>query len=367
MATVQDIFREYGPAYLEKYGDRIPQPHLKVIDAIRSCRTSVCGMIVYECTGCGKNHHIFRSCGNRHCPTCQNQKGLDWLEHQLTIQVPGPYFMITFTVPETIRSFFRSNQQIAYDSLFKASSESMKTLAKDDKFIGGDVPGFFGVLHTWGRTLNYHPHIHYVVPGGAWSKKDNTWHPSRPDFYVPNKALSRICRAKFRDKMIEAGLIDLIDPGVWHEGWNVNIQPVGAAEQSIRYLSHYVFKVAISDHRIVDMNNGMVIFSYQKTSSRRTRYMTLSALDFMSRFLQHCLPSGFMKIRYYGFMHGCSAIPIDHIRASIELMHGFDIVVSEPKPEVPEKPELCCPDCGCALKYVYSVLPYQMPIHRGGG
>ncbi len=367
MATVQDIFREYGPAYLEKYGDRIPQPHLKVIDAIRSCRTSVCGMIVYECTGCGKNHHIFRSCGNRHCPTCQNQKGLDWLEHQLTIQVPGPYFMITFTVPETIRSFFRSNQQIAYDSLFKASSESMKTLAKDDKFIGGDVPGFFGVLHTWGRTLNYHPHIHYVVPGGAWSKKDNTWHPSRPDFYVPNKALSRICRAKFRDKMIEAGLIDLIDPGVWHEGWNVNIQPVGAAEQSIRYLSHYVFKVAISDHRIVDMNNGMVTFSYQKTGSRRTRYMTLSALDFMSRFLQHCLPSGFMKIRYYGFMHGCSAIPIDHIRASIELMHGFDIVVFEPKPEVPEKPELCCPDCGCALKYVYSVLPYQMPNHRGSG
>jgi hypothetical protein len=367
MPTVQDIFREYGPAYLEKYGERIPTSHKKVIDAILSCRTSACGMIVYECTGCGKNHHIFRSCGNRHCPTCQNQKGLDWLEHQLDIQVPGPYFMITFTVPENIRSFFRSNQQIAYDGLFRASSESMKKLAKDDKFIGGDVPGFFGVLHTWGRTLNYHPHIHYVVAGGAWSKDDHIWHPSRSDFYVPNKALSRICRAKFKDKMIEAGLIDFIDPGVWHEAWNVNIQPVGAAEQSIRYLSHYVFKVAISDHRIVDVKNGMVTFSYQKTGSRRTRYMKLSALDFMSRFLQHCLPSGFMKIRYYGFMHGCSAIPIDHIRASIEMMHGFEVVVVDPKPEAPEKPELSCPDCGCVLKYVYSVLPYQMPNHRGSG
>ena len=367
MPTVQDIFREYGPAYLEKYGERIPTSHKKVIDAILSCRTSACGMIVYECTGCGKNHHIFRSCGNRHCPTCQNQKGLDWLDHQLTIQVPGPYFMITFTVPETIRSFFRSNQQIAYDALFKSSSESMKKLAKDDKFIGGDVPGFFGVLHTWGRTLNYHPHIHYVVAGGAWSKEDNAWHPSMPDFYLPNKALSRICRAKFKDKMIEAGIIDLIDPGVWHEAWNVNIQPVGDAEQSIRYLSHYVFKVAISDHRIVDVKNGMVTFSYQKTGSRRTRYMKLSALDFMSRFLQHCLPSGFMKIRYYGFMHGCSAIPIDHIRASIEMMHGFEVVVVDPKPEATEKPELSCPDCGCALKYVYSVLPYQMPNHRGSG
>jgi hypothetical protein len=165
--------------------------------------------------------------------------------------------------------------------------------------------------------------------------------------------------------MIEAGLIHLIDLGIWQEGWNVNIQQVGFAEQSIRYLSHYVLKVAISDHRIVDVKNGMVTFSYQKTGSRRTRYMKLSALDFMSRLLQHCLPSGFMKIRYYGFIHGCSAIPIDHIRAFIELMHGFDIVVSEPKPEAPEKPGLCCLDCGCMLQFVYSVLPYQMPNHRG--
>jgi hypothetical protein len=179
---------------------------------------------------------------------------------------------------------------------------------------------------------------------------------------VPNQALSRICRAKFKDKMIEARLIHLIEPGVWHEAWNVNIQPVGSAEQSIRYLSHYVFKVAISDHRIVDVNNGMVTFSYQKTGSRRTRYMKLSALDFMGRFLQHCLPSGFMKVRYYGFMHGCSAIPIDRIRASIELMHGFDVVDHEPAPEeVADKKILCCPECGSILKYLYSILPYQMP------
>lgn len=234
----------------------------------------------------------------------------------------------------------------------------MKKLVKDDTFIGGDVPGFFGVLHTWGRTLHYHPHIHYVVAGGAWSKEDNSWHPSRSDFYVPNRALSRICRAKFRDKMIEAGPIHLIDPAVWHEAWNVNIQPVGSADQSIRYLSHYVFKVAISDHRIVDMNHGMVTFSYQKTGSRRTRFMKLSALDFMSRFLQHCLPSGFMKVRYYGFMHGCSAIPIDRIRTSIELMHGFDVVDCEPTPEETDKKILCCPECGGTLKYIYSVLPY---------
>ena len=127
------------------------------------------------------------------------------MDRQLTRQVPGSYFMITFTVPEAIRRFFRSHQSFAYDAFFKASSEAMKTLAGDEKFIGGDVPGFFGVLHTWGRTLNYHPHIHYVVAGGAWSKADNAWHPSRQDFYVPNKALSRFCRAKFRDLMRDAG------------------------------------------------------------------------------------------------------------------------------------------------------------------
>ncbi len=367
MATVQDIFREYGPAYLEKYGERIPHAHRKVIDAILSCRTPGCGMIVYECTECRENHHIFRSCGNRHCPTCQNQKGLDWLDRQMTLQIPGPHFMITFTVPEKIRTFFRSNQSLAYDALFKASSESMKKLTKDEKFIGGDVPGFFGVLHTWGRTLNYHPHIHYVVAGGAWSKADNKWHPSRPNFYVPNKALSRIFRAKFKDKMIEAGMIHLIDSGVWRDGWNVNVQPVGTAERSIRYLARYVFKVAISDHRIAAVADGTVTFSYKKPNSARTRHMKLDALDFMSRFLQHSLPSGFMKIRYYGFMHGCSAIPLDDIRASIEMMQGFDVAVSEPNPEVLKKPDLRCPDCGFALKYCYSVLPYQMPNCRGSG
>ena len=230
--------------------------------------------------------------------------------------------MITFTVPEEIRGFFRSRQGVAYAALFKASSEAMKTLVADERFIGGDVPGFFGVLHTWGRTLNYHPHIHYVVAGGAWSRSDNSWHPSRPGFYVPNKALSRIYRAKFRDLMRDAGMSRLIDPAVFRDGWNVNIQPVGAAEQSIRYLSHYVFKVAISDHRIVDVADGTVTFSYKKPKSRRTRYMKLDAEDFMSRFLQHSLPPGFMKVRYYGFMHPCSGVPLEKVRTSIDLLAG---------------------------------------------
>lgn len=365
MATIQDIFREHGPAYLQAHGDHIPQNHRKVIEAIISCRSSACGITVYECTGCGKSHHIFRSCGNRHCPTCQNQKSLDWMDRQLGKQLPVPHFMVTFTVPEEIRRFFRSNQSICYDSLFKASSESMKKLAADDRHIGGDLPGFLGVLHTWGRTQIYNPHVHYVVPGGAWSKADAGWHPSRPDFFLPNKALSRICRAKFRDLMKAAGLYDRIDPVVWRKGWNVNIQPVGESGRSIRYLSHYVFKVAISDHRIISAEGGRVTFSYRKPKSRRSRKMTLDAFEFMRRFLQHVLPTGFQKVRYYGFMHGCSKATLEKVRASIEMMHGFD--PDDENQPVPERKKALptCPDCGHDLKYICSVLPHQMPHYRG--
>jgi len=160
MQTIKDIFNTYAPQYLAKFQDRLPAEHRKVITAIRACRTAVYGLTVYQCTDCGKNHHIFRSCGNRHCPSCQQHKAREW-KHRLTKNsLPGQYFMITFTVPEEIRRFIRRHQRLAYNGLFKASSSAMKTLAADAKYIGGDLPGFFGVLHTWGRQLQFHPHIH---------------------------------------------------------------------------------------------------------------------------------------------------------------------------------------------------------------
>ena len=155
--------------------------------------------------------------------------------------------MITFTVPETIRSFIRSNQRLCYDALFKASSEALKVLAADQRHIGGDLPGFFGVLHTWGRQLQYHPHIHYIVSGGALSKNDGQWHPSRMDFYVPIKPLSKIFRAKFRDEINKAQMLANIASEVWEIDWNVNIQAVGSSHQSVKYLAPYVFKVAITN------------------------------------------------------------------------------------------------------------------------
>ncbi len=360
MGAIQDVFREYGPAYVRKFGDRMPGNHLKVINAIINCRTSAYGFSVYKCSECATNHYFPRSCGDRHCPSCQHQKGLDWMHIQIKRQIPTHHFMIIFTVPSEVRPFIRSHQRIAYNAMFKASSETMKKLAKDDQFIGGDVPGFMGALHTWGRTLNYHPHIHYVVAGGAWSDESRSWHPSHPDFYLPVMAMSKIFRAKFKDLMKDAGLLSEIPTEVWKKGWNVNVQATGSAEQSIKYLAHYVFKVAISDYRIVKVENGKVTFSYRKPKSRRMRTMTLDAIEFIRRFLCHVLPSGFMKVRYYGFMNACSSVSVDLVRANVELIQGFDlndsaVPVSEESKTAPD-----CPNCGGELIYQYSVLPYQM-------
>ncbi|MEE4355896.1 MAG: transposase zinc-binding domain-containing protein [Desulfococcaceae bacterium] len=163
----------------------MPAVHRKVINDIISCRRETCGFTVYECPDCRTFHRFNRSCGNRHCPVCQHRKAMEWTEKQLIKVLPGHHFMVTFTVPQQLRKFIRSHQKAGYGALFRASSYSLKKLSRDKKLIGGDRAGFSGVLHTWGRIMQYHPHVHYVVPGGALSSEDGQWHPSRTDFYLP--------------------------------------------------------------------------------------------------------------------------------------------------------------------------------------
>jgi hypothetical protein len=359
MGAIQKLFIDHGPAYLDRFGDSMPENHRKAIEAIVGCRTAACGVTVYDCEECGETHHFFRSCGNRHCPSCQHQKALQWMGRQLERALPGHHFMATFTVPEEIRPFIRSHQKEAYGAMFKASSETLKKLSLDDDYIGGDAPGFFGVLHTWGRTLTFHPHIHYVLPGGAFSTEDGQWHPSRINFYLPVKAMSKIYKAKFRDLMISQGLFDQIPSEVWKKDWNVNVQAVSDSGQTIKYLSRYVFQVAISDYRIVKVEDGQVTFRYRKPGGSRDRLMTLNAMEFIRRFLQHVLPSGFMKVRYYGFLNPNSAVKLDVVRCAIELYNAFEAETPEAALE-PVKP-LYCPNCGGRLKYQCSILPFQMP------
>jgi len=234
----------------------------------------------------------------------------------------------------------------------------MKKLAADGKYIGGDLPGFFGVLHTWGRQLAYHPHIHYVVPGGALSKKDGRWHPSRIDFYLPVKAMSKIFKAKFRDEMKKSHLHYDIPEEVWIQEWVVNCQAIGAGGHSIKYLARYVFKVAISNSRIIKVEDHKVFFNYKKPQSNRWRTMVLDVMEFMRRFLQHVLPSGFMKVRHYGFLSPGASVSLEKIEALIELSFGFEIIRPEINIEPFDLPK--CNHCGGKLKYLVAIPPFRL-------
>ena len=355
MGAIGDIFRQFAPEYLRRFGDAMPNEHRKVIEAIALCRTQDNGTVVYRCEQCGLDHILNRSCGNRHCPQCQSHKTKLWLERQIERMLPGHHFMITFTVPEELRDFIRSHQRICYAALFAASSAAMKKLCLDPRLVGGDLPGFFGVLHTWGRQLHYHPHIHYVVPGGAISTTDRSWQRSGEHFFLPVKALSGIFRAKFRERMEKAGIISEIPKEAWRKPWNLNSQAVGDSETSIKYLAPYVFRVAISDSRIVKVENGRVFFRYKKHGSNRLRTMDLEVMEFMRRFLQHVLPTGFMKVRYYGFMSPNSAVTLEEVRSKIELAYGFD--VPEQQTDAKPKAVLTCRECGNAVRYLFVNLP----------
>jgi hypothetical protein len=260
MTTLRDIFTAFAPAYLERY-PHLPLAHHKVISAIQQCQSGHYGHSLYQCPSCGKQHRVNHSCGNRHCPQCQQHTTQQWLQQHLAKQLPGPHFLLTFTVPETVRPLIRSHQRLAYHALFQASSMALKRLAKDPRFIGTDLPGFTGVLHTWGRQLQYHPHIHYIVPGGGLSKDRPTWRPSRANFFVPVKALSPIYRALFKEDMRQAGLLEQIEPQAWTIPWNVHSQAQPHGHSAFTYLAPYVFRVAISNPRIVSLTDRTVTFT----------------------------------------------------------------------------------------------------------
>jgi hypothetical protein len=349
MTTLRDIFTAFAPEYLARYPN-LPLAHRKVISAIQNCQSGHYGHSLYQCSSCGEHHRVNHSCGNRHCPQCQQHKTQQWLEHHLEKQLPGPHFLLTFTVPETLRPFIRSHQRLAYQAMFHASSLALKRLATDERFIGTDLPRFTGVLHTWGRQLQYHPHIHYIVPGGGLSEDRTTWRPSRANFFVPVKALSPIYRAIFKDNMRQAGLLEHIAPQVWCIPWNVHSQANHHGHSAFTYLAPYVFKVAISNSRLVSLTDRTVTFTYRKVGSARPRTVHLDGIEFLRRFLQHVLPDGFVKVRHFGFLHASCAVPLATIRLLIGQGHASDDL---PPPRQPPPPRAArCPTCGAPMRVV---------------
>src|SRR5215468_7423271 len=347
MPSVADVVRRYGEEYLERFGAIMPGEHKKVLRDIAACRTGELGMVLYRCEDCGWMHALGRSCGNRHCPSCQRDKAEAWLENQTDRLLPCPYFLVTFTLPAELRALARAHQRVVYAALFEASSAGLRALAANPKFVGTDRLGFFGVLHTWGRTLEYHPHVHYVVPGGGLSADGSCWLPSRADFLVPVQALSVVFRAKFRDLLQREGLLNLADPAVWRRDWVVHSQAAGDGRASLHYLAPYVFRVAIGDHRIVSCDDGQVTFTYRRSGSNRPRKMTLDATEFIRRFLQHVLPAGFQKVRHYGFLSPRSGIALEAVRWLVTVLTGaiFALVAQGAEgPTTPSAPR--CPACG---------------------
>jgi hypothetical protein len=355
MVEIADVFRTYGPEYRAKFGDRMPPSHLRAMHDIEQCRTPALGGQVFYCEKCQDHQYSYHSCKNRHCPKCQNDQAEQWLENQKSLLLPVTHFMVTFTLPDELRTLARSHQKTIYNRLFRASSEALQELARDPRFIGGRI-GMIGVLHTWTRDLHYHPHVHYIVPGGGLAA-DGRWLPSRPDFLVPVKALSRIFRAKFRDQLKKTDLFAFVDEHVWKKDWVVHCEPVGSGEPAFKYLAPYIFRVAISNNRILQLEEGNVTFQYKESATDQIKSCTLPAEEFIRRFLQHVLPKGFIKVRYYGLLSPSNRPLLNRARAALGARAiPTHTLAKRPEGEVStEAPR--CPKCRSFLIRVQTLRP----------
>jgi hypothetical protein len=300
MLEVADIFRLHGPAYREKFGDRMLPSHRRAMQDIETCRTESLGGQLYFCAQCDQQRYSYHSCKNRHCPKCQNDQANDWLQEQKDLLLPTHHFLVTFTLPAELRPLARSHQQTIYNLLFRASAAALQSLAQDSRFVGARL-GMVGVLHTWTRQLLYHPHVHYLVTGGGLTA-DGRWRSSRKDFLVPVKALSPIFRAKFRDQLKKTELFAAVNPRLWRKDWVVHSEAVGSGQQAFQYLAPYIFRVALSNNRLRHLHDGQVTFAFKESATDQLKHCTVTAEEFIRRFLQHVLPNRFIKVRYYGLL-----------------------------------------------------------------
>ena len=369
MVEMAEVFHLHGSQYRAKYGHKMLPSHLKVMRAIERCRTLELGGHMYTCRDCNETQYQYHSCRDRHCPKCQHDKAQLWLEKQQDLLLPTRYFLLTFTLPDELRKLARSHQKLFYSLLFRASASATQKLALDPRFIGGQV-GMVGVLHTWGRNLTFHPHIHYLVPAGGLAADRQTWLPARKGFLLPIKALSRIFRAKFRDALRKTDFFGSISADVWAKDWVVHCQPVGSGLTTLKYLAPYIFRVAISNNRILKLANGRVTFRFRATDTGKLRTSTLPALEFIRRFLQHVLPRGFVKVRYYGFLaHGCrkrlAALhrQLDHLFSDSSPTTGSGDTVASPDVALSNHLPLC-PSCGRPMRRRSTIRPLNL-IRRG--
>jgi hypothetical protein len=301
MVALADIFRAAGPAYADAHADRLLPSQRRAMADIVQCRTPALGGSLYRCDACAALDYRYHSCRNRHCPTCQADRAQHWLARIRARLLPCDHYLLTFTLPQPLRAVARSHQRLVYAALLREAAAAVQTLADDRQWVGGTV-GILAVLHTWSRTLDYHPHAHLLVTAGGLTSDEAWITPAHARFLMPGYALSAIFRAKMRDALVRAGLDREGDPTVWKRAWTVHVESIGTGEHATLYLSRYVYRVALTNDRLERFEQGRVTFRYTHARTGETRRQTLPVDVFIDRFLQHVLPRGFTKVRSYGLL-----------------------------------------------------------------
>ena len=318
---VADVFRRYGDDYRQQHGASLCVAQRRVMHAIEVCRTAVLGGHLERCDQCGHERNAYNSCADRHCPKCQSLARAEWLENRRSELLNTQYFHVVFTLPEQIAPIAYQNKKVVYGILFRATAETLRTIAADPQHLGAEI-GFFAVLHSWGSNLLYHPHLHCVVAGGGLSPDGTQWISCRPRFFLPVRVLSRLFRRLFLEYLIKAfdtgklQFFSSLEPLRERRAFLRHLAPTRATkwvvyakrpfagpEQVLDYVGRYTHRVAISNNRLLDIDHGTITFrfkDYRHDGQQKT--MTLDAEEFIRRFLLHVLPDGFQRIRYYGFL-----------------------------------------------------------------
>jgi len=372
---VADVLRTFGAAYREDYPVSLDQ--LRVLSQLPLCRTASLGGHKLECDNCGHQQISYNSCRNRHCPKCQAAARAEWLGAREQELLDVPYFHVVFTLPDELAAIALQNQRVCYGLLFQAAAETLRTIAADPKHLGAQV-GFLAVLHTWTQTLRHHPHVHCVVPGGGISPDQDRWISCSENFFLPVRVLSRLFRRLYLKKLQKARdggdielhgrLEDLRRSSAWNETvaqlrrkeWVVYAKPpFGGPTQVLKYLARYTHRVAISNQRLVAVDDQGVSFRWKdRSATPGTKTMHLAGLEFVRRFLLHVLPKGFVRIRHFGFLaNRIRADKLDLARRLIAREPQKRLVSNNGKAQ-PPTPTDRCPRCSTGrLVVVEELLP----------
>jgi hypothetical protein len=334
------LIHQYHDGFIDKYGAKALPGHLRALGAIQRCRTPESGELYIQCPDCDHAEWRPLSCGNRHCPKCQNHQSSLWIDKQQEKLLPVPYFMATFTLPFEMRQLTWFNQTVVYSLLFKIVASTLKDFGLNPKNLGAEL-GFTMVLHTNNRKLDYHPHVHVIIPGGGIDKRCRCWRRVKEKFLFNEFALAKVFRARILEQIGEIGLII---PGDVPTKWVVDCRHVGSGITALKYLSRYLYRGVISEKNIVSNENGKVTFKYVESDSGETKFRTLKGEDFLHLILQHVLPKGFRRVRDYGFLHSNAK----KVRTLIQLILHVIIKLLTPRP----KPVFQCPCCKSPMMIV---------------